>query len=51
MFNSPEIVENKEYDHKADIWSFGCILYELLVLTPAFSGSNPLQLAKKVHFN
>ena len=26
---SPEICENKPYDHKSDVWSLGCVLYEL----------------------
>ena len=27
---APELIEEKPYDHTADIWSLGCIVYELL---------------------
>lgn len=30
LYFAPEICQNKEYDYKVDIWSFGCILYFLL---------------------
>ncbi|XP_077782637.1 serine/threonine-protein kinase Nek5-like isoform X3 [Podarcis muralis] len=29
---SPEICENKPYNNKTDIWSLGCVLYELCTL-------------------
>ena len=29
---SPEICQNKPYSFKSDVWSIGCILYELCTL-------------------
>eukprot|EP00906_Rhabdomonas_costata_P029293 RCo041356 len=37
---SPEICQNLPYDHKSDVWSLGCILYELVSLRHAFSGTS-----------
>ena len=31
-FMSPEILENKRYNNKTDIWSLGCVIYELMRL-------------------
>lgn len=33
VYTCPEIVQNMPYDDKADIWSLGCIIYELTTLT------------------
>lgn len=38
-YMSPEILNSHLYNNKTDIWSFGCVLYELLTLEKAFSGS------------
>ncbi len=42
---SPEIVQNQPYGDKADIWSFGCCLYEMCNLKAAFHTQNMLLLA------
>ncbi|KAI0242396.1 Serine/threonine-protein kinase Nek1 [Lamellibrachia satsuma] len=34
---SPEICENKPYNNKSDIWSLGCVLYEVTTLKHAFT--------------
>ena len=47
-YSSPETVETRETNEKADVWAFGCILYELITLRPAFSNPNPLVLAKMI---
>lgn len=31
-FMSPEILENKKYNSKTDVWSLGCVIYELMRL-------------------
>src|SRR5439155_2392953 len=35
-YMSPEQVRNKTVDHRADIWAFGCVLWELLQGRPPF---------------
>lgn len=31
-YMSPEICEHKPYNNKTDVWSLGCILYEMINL-------------------
>ncbi|EAY12790.1 AGC family protein kinase [Trichomonas vaginalis G3] len=38
FYLSPEICQGVPYNAKTDIWSLGCVLYELCTLVPAFSG-------------
>eukprot|EP01017_Pseudomicrothorax_dubius_P032782 TRINITY_DN4329_c0_g1_i10.p1 TRINITY_DN4329_c0_g1~~TRINITY_DN4329_c0_g1_i10.p1 ORF type:complete len:460 (-),score=128.56 TRINITY_DN4329_c0_g1_i10:359-1738(-) len=45
---SPEIIENKPYSFKSDIWSLGVILYELCALRPPFDGDSLHHLALKI---
>lgn len=37
---SPELCEEKPYNHKSDIWSLGCVLYELCTLKHPFEAQN-----------
>ena len=48
LYLSPEVVQSKPYNEKADIWSLGCILYELATLRQPFQGENTLTVARKI---
>lgn len=39
-YMSPEIWNNKSYDASSDIWSLGCMFYELCALRPPFVGDS-----------
>lgn len=39
-YMSPEIWSNRPYDEKCDIWSVGCMIYELASLRPPFLGDS-----------
>ena len=45
---SPEQINELEYDEKTDIWSLGCVIYELVSLIPPFTAGNHLALAQKI---
>ena len=46
LYMAPELIEEKPYDHTADLWSLGCILYELLVGQPPFSTTSLFQVSQ-----
>ncbi|KAM3141150.1 hypothetical protein pb186bvf_006755 [Paramecium bursaria] len=45
---SPEICQEKPYNQKSDIWSLGCILYELTTLNHAFDAMSMKELVLKI---
>jgi NIMA (never in mitosis gene a)-related kinase 1/4/5 len=47
-YASPEVWRDQPYDHKSDIWSLGCVLYESVTLKPPFRAEDMQGLYKKV---
>ena len=44
FYRCPEIVLGIKYDYAVDMWSFGCILYELIVGAPLFPAQDENEL-------
>ena len=47
-YSSPEVWQNKPYSYKSDLWSVGCIIYEMCCLRPPFKGKNFEELCENV---
>jgi NIMA (never in mitosis gene a)-related kinase 1/4/5 len=47
-YASPEVWSDKPYDNKSDIWSLGCVWFEMCSLQPPFRGQDMNQLYKRV---
>ena len=47
-YASPEVWKDLPYDNKSDIWSLGCVLYEMITLHPPFRARNMEELYKRV---
>lgn len=47
-YASPEVWKDQPYDLKSDIWSLGCVCYEMCSLVPPFRAENMDGLYKRV---
>ena len=47
-YASPEVWKDQAYDHKSDVWSLGCVLYEAASLKPPFRADDMQGLYKKI---
>jgi NIMA (never in mitosis gene a)-related kinase len=45
---SPELCENKPYNHKSDVWSLGCVVYEMMTGSHPFNAQNQGALFIKI---
>ena len=48
LYMAPEIIEGKKYTSKVDIWSLGCILYELCTLNNCFISNSLKDIMEKI---
>ena len=47
-YASPEVWQDKPYNFKSDIWSLGCVMYEMASGRPPFKAADMKGLYKKV---
>lgn len=47
-YASPEVWRDEPYDFKSDIWSLGCVIYEMATLKPPFQADDMQGLFKSV---
>jgi NIMA (never in mitosis gene a)-related kinase 1/4/5 len=49
-YASPEVWKEMPYDNKSDIWSLGCVVYEMATLKPPFQAEDREGLCRKIMF-
>ena len=45
---APEILSGQKYDHTVDVWSLGCIFYEMLTGINVFTGTSKPNLLENI---
>lgn len=46
LYMAPEVINCVPYDYKADFWSIGCVIYEMLVGKPPFTANSIVDLLR-----
>lgn len=46
LYMAPEILKAQKYDSKADLWSSGAIIYQMIYGVPPFNGANHVALLR-----
>ena len=47
-YASPEVWKDEPYDNKSDVWSLGCVIYEMAALRPPFMANDMQGLFKRL---
>lgn len=48
LYMAPEILRYERYDAKADLWSVGTVMYEMVCGKPPFRANNHVELLRKI---
>lgn len=48
LYMAPEILQHHRYDAKADLWSVGTVLFEMIAGRPPFNGENHIDLLRNI---
>ncbi|KFY16767.1 hypothetical protein V492_01106 [Pseudogymnoascus sp. VKM F-4246] len=48
LYMAPEILRYEKYDAKADLWSVGTVMYEMVTGRPPFRAANHVELLRKI---
>jgi serine/threonine-protein kinase ULK/ATG1 len=51
LYMAPEILRYEKYDAKADLWSVGTVLHEMMCGKPPFRANNHVELLRKIEKN
>lgn len=51
IYMSPEMINGESYSFNTDIWSLGCVVYELVYLKPAFKDKGLKRNPDVLEFN
>lgn len=50
QWSAPEVLRQDRYGEKADVWSFGVVIWEMMAMQIPFAGENVIRIAAEVAF-